>query len=53
MKKNNNILMNFVLYKNKKSILEKQNIKKDYKNWINKSLNTRIYIKNSLLEYIP
>lgn len=49
----NNILENFVLYKNIKSTLEEQNIEKDHKNWVDKSLDTRNYKKESLLEHIP
>lgn len=53
LEKNDNILKNYVLYKNKISILEEQNIEKDYRDWVDKSLDIRNYKKKSLLEYIP
>ena len=46
-----NTLKNFEPYKKKKSILEKQDIKKNHRNLRNKSLNTKIHAKNNLLRY--
>lgn len=49
--KNVNISENFRFYNNEKSILKKRKIKKDYKNLINKNLNTRNHAKSGLLGY--
>lgn len=48
-KKGNNVLNNFSPYKNKKSILKKQNIEKNYKDLISESLDIRSYAKDNLL----
>lgn len=52
LKENNNVLENFGFYKNKKSTLEEQNIKEDYRNLVSKSLDIKLCIKNNLLGYI-
>lgn len=49
----NNILKNFEFYKDEKSILEKQDIKKDLKNLVDKNLDTRNYTRDGLSERIP
>lgn len=45
---NNNTLVYFELLKDEKYILDEQNIKKDYKDLINKKSNIKNYAKNSL-----
>lgn len=45
--------MNFGYNKDEKSILKEQNIKKNLRNLIGKSLNTKVYIKDSFLRSIP
>lgn len=47
-KENVNISENFWLYKDEKSTLEKQNIKKNHKDLVGKSLDTKNYAKNGL-----
>lgn len=47
-----NISKNFELYKDEKFILEKQNIKKEHKNSIGKSLDIKSYIRDGLLRSI-
>lgn len=51
LEKKNNALENFRSYEDEKSILEKQNLKKDYKDLINKSLNTISNAKDSLSKH--
>lgn len=51
LRKNDNILKNFELYKNKKYKLEKEIIGKDHKNLIDKSSDNKNYTKNSLSKY--
>lgn len=46
-----NTLENFGPNKNYKSTLKKQNIEKDYRNLIEKSLDTRNHVKNGLSGY--
>ena len=48
----NNISENFIYDEDKEFIQEKQDFEKDYRNLINKSLDTRNQVKNSLLEHI-
>lgn len=47
-RKNNNLSKNFGSYEDEKSILEKQNIKEDYGDLINKSSDTRSYARDNL-----
>lgn len=51
-RENNNILRNFKPYKDEKSTLKKQDIKKDHKDLLEKSLDIKSHEKNGLLEYI-
>lgn len=53
LRKNDNISKYFGFYKNKKYILNKQDIKQDYSDLASKSLNFKNYVKNSLSKYIP
>lgn len=53
MGKTGNISDDFWPYKNKKFILKAQNIEKDHKILIDKSLDTKNYIKNNLSKYTP
>lgn len=48
----NNALDNFGPRKDEKFTLKEQNIEKDQKDSINKSLNTENHARNSLSEYI-
>lgn len=52
LEKNNDILKNFASYKNEKSILKKQNIEKNHKDFISKSFDTESHIKNALSRHI-
>lgn len=45
LEKNDNILKNFRFHKNKKSILEKQNIKKDDRNLVSKVWILKVVLK--------
>lgn len=47
-RKNNDILENFRLYENKKSILEKQEIEKNDRDLVSKILDTKSHINDSL-----
>lgn len=51
-KKHDNALEYFNSYKNEKYILDKENIKKNHKDFLRKNLNTRSRAKNNLLVYI-
>lgn len=48
-RKDNDISENFESYKNKEYISEKQNIEKDYRDLIDKSLNTGSHTRDGLL----
>lgn len=48
IEKNDDILENFELHKDEKYIPKKQNIEKNFKNLIYKSLDTRSYTKNGI-----
>lgn len=52
-KEDNNTLENFESYKDKKSILEEQDIEGDHRDLIGKSLNTKSHRRNSLLGRTP
>ena len=52
-RENDNALENLGLYEDKKSILEMQDIEKDYRNFMSKSSNTGIYIKDNLSRHTP
>lgn len=47
----NNISEDFGLYEDEKFILKEQNIEKDHENLVDKSLNTRSCVKDSLSKY--
>ena len=47
-KKKNNLLKSFGPNENKESILKEQDIKRDYRDLIVKSLDTRSYVRDSL-----
>lgn len=49
--KNDNISNNLESHKDRKCILKKQDIKKDYKDLINKRLDIKSYIRNNILGY--
>lgn len=51
LRKNNYELKNFKLHKDENYILKEQNIKKNYKNLVNKSLNIRSYARDGFLKY--
>lgn len=51
LRKDNNVIEIFWPYKDKKSTLKKQNIKKDHRNLMDKSLNIKNYIKDGLSGY--
>lgn len=50
-RKDNNVSDNFGPYEDKKSILEKYDIQGNYKNLVDKNLNTKSCIKNGLSKY--
>ena len=50
-RKDDYILMNFELYEDNKYTLDKQNIEKNHKDLISKSLNLRIRTKINLFEH--
>lgn len=52
LENDNDTSKNYRLHEDKKFILKKQDIKKNHKNLVGKSLNIRSHIKNSLLERI-
>lgn len=52
-REDNNALENFVPHKDKKSILEKQDIKKDYRDLIGKSSDTRSHARDDLSRCTP
>lgn len=49
--KNHNVSKNFELHENEKSILEKQNIKRDYRDLVSKFMDTESCEKNSLSKH--
>lgn len=52
-RQNSNVWKNFMSYEDEKSILKEQNIEKNHKNLVEKSLDIRSYIKDSLSGFIP
>lgn len=53
MREDNIICENVKYYENKKSTLEKEDIKRNHRNYIGKSSDTRNYTQDGLLEHIP
>lgn len=53
LEENNNISENFEPDKNKKSILEEPEIKRDNKNLGSKSLDIKSHVRDNLLKYTP
>lgn len=51
--KNDNTAEYFGPYEDNKYTLNKQNIEKDHRNLISKSLDFKSYTKNNLLKYTP
>ena len=49
----NNTLAHFRPYENEKFILEKQDIKGNYRNLVDESLDIKIHAKNCLSRYTP
>lgn len=49
---NNNILENFMSYKNDKSLLKEKNIEKDHRNLLGKSFNLESHIIDNISERI-
>lgn len=52
-RKNKNTLNHWEPYENKKFILKEQNIEKNYKDLVSKSLDTRNRAKNMRLRFTP
>lgn len=48
LRKNDNALMNFRLYKDEEFILEEQEIERDYRNLVGKSFDIRRHTKDNL-----
>lgn len=52
-KKEDDILDNYGFYENEEMTQEKQKIKEDYRDLMDKSLNIKSYIRDGLLKYTP